>query len=129
MERAKRKKKILQAIKDSQGLLTLAAKKAGVTPWTVWDYSRRYPEVRQAVDEAKESIVDFAEGKLFQLIREGNTAAIIFFLKTRAKDRGYIERSEITGADGTPLLEVNVSSNETKEDINAVIARLSENKN
>lgn len=127
MDREKRKIKIIQAIKESKGLLTLAAVKAGVKYWTIWKYSKDFPDVRQAVDEAKESILDFAEGKLYEQIKGGNIAAIIFFLKTKGKGRGYIERSEVTGAEGTPLLNVNVNSNETKQDIADVIKRLSAN--
>jgi hypothetical protein len=37
------------------------------------------------------------------LIKAGNVTAIIFYLKTQAKDRGYVERQELTGADGGKL--------------------------
>jgi hypothetical protein len=43
---------------------------------------------------------------LFKLIKEGNVAATIFYLKTQGKQRGYIERQEVTGADGAPIIEI-----------------------
>ena len=43
------------------------------------------------------------ESELLKLMRAGDKAAIMFFLKCRAKDRGYIERQEFTGKDGTPI--------------------------
>jgi len=39
---------------------------------------------------------------LHKQIGEGNTSATIFYLKTKGKNRGYVERQEITGADGMP---------------------------
>ena len=49
---------------------------------------------------------DFAESELMKLIKDGNVAATIFFLKTQGKARGYIERQEVTGADGAPIIEI-----------------------
>ena len=51
-----------------------------------------------------ESSVDLAESKLIEAIKDGNLTAIIFFLKTQGKSRGYSERSEhdLT-SDGEPF--------------------------
>jgi hypothetical protein len=38
--------------------------------------------------------IDFAESQLHKQIKEGSTAATIFFLKTKGKQRGYVERIE-----------------------------------
>ena len=95
--------RIIDALSQTHGLLTLAAHKAGVSYSTVNRYARDYPAVQQAVLEAKESMLDFAEGKLFEKISKGDTASIIFFLKTKGKARGYIERYEHTGEDGKPM--------------------------
>jgi len=92
--------KIIEALKDTRGLLTLAARKAGVSYRTVNRYANEFPSVQEAVQEAKESMTDFAEGKLYEKISKGDTASIIFYLKTQGKKRGYIERQEFTGADG-----------------------------
>jgi hypothetical protein len=40
---------------------------------------------------------------MMNLIDAENVAAIIFYLKTQCKDRGYVERQEITGADAGPI--------------------------
>ena len=89
--------RIIKSLHESQGLLTLAARKAGVSYTTVKRYAAEFPSVHDAVQEAKESMLDFAEGKLYQKIRDGDTASIIFYLKTQGKGRGYIERQEVTG--------------------------------
>ena len=37
-------------------------------------------------------------------MRKGNITAIIFTLKTIGKSRGYVERQEVTGADGGAVI-------------------------
>ena len=100
--------RIIGAIRESSGLLTLAAKKAGVTYKTVWQYTQDYPEVKEAVEESKERMLDFTEGKLYEKIKEGDNTAIIFFLKTQGKKRGFIERQEVTGEGGQPISYENI---------------------
>jgi hypothetical protein len=68
------------------------------------NYLKRYPDVAEAYEYRKERQKDFVEGKLFSEIKKGNITAIIFYLKTQAKDRGYVERQEVTGADGGAVL-------------------------
>ena len=87
--------RIVKAIKESKGRLTIAATKARLSYMTLWRYTQDYPSVKQAVEEAKESQVDHTEGKLFERIDKGDTTAIIFHLKTQGKKRGYVERQEI----------------------------------
>jgi len=60
---------------------------------------------KKAIDDEKEGLIDFAESKLFNLINEKNTVAIIFFLKTQGKHRGYIEQSDV-GISGEIKLNV-----------------------
>ncbi len=108
--------RIIGAVKEYKGLLTLAAVKAGVNYKTLWRYTQDYPSVAEAVKESKEFMLDVAEGKLFKAIQDGNMTAIIFFLKTKGKSRGYIERQEITGETGQPLkMQINVISDKAKE--------------
>ena len=108
--------RIIEAIKESNGLLTLAAKKAGLHYATVWQYTQDFPTVKQAVIEAKEKMLDFTESKLYEKIKEGDNAAIIFYLKTQGKKRGYIERQEVTGEGGKPIsYEFTVKDAETKD--------------
>jgi hypothetical protein len=45
--------------------------------------------------KAKERFLDFLESKLVEQINGGNTTSIIFALKTKGKNRGYVERQEI----------------------------------
>lgn len=95
--------RIIEALKECNGLLTLAARKAGVTYRTIKRYADDYPTVAEAYKESKETMLDVAEGKLYQAIGKGESWAICFYLKTQGKQRGYVERQEFTGKDGKPL--------------------------
>ena len=72
------------------------------------NYIDRYATVRAAQAEASETTIDFVESQLLKNINEGDTTSIIFFLKTKAKHRGYVERQEISGANGAPLASVTI---------------------
>ena len=92
--------RIIKAIEETNGLLTMAAKKAGVGSTTMFRYVHDYPSVKQAVLNAKEAMLDYAEGKLYNKIKAGDNTAIIFYLKTQGKARGYIERQDIGNPEG-----------------------------
>jgi len=96
--------RIITALKETRGLLTMAARHAGVSYTTVKRYAAEFPSVKEAVQEAKESMLDMAEGKLYTKISDGDITSIIFYLKTQGKGRGYIERQEVTGKEGEPLI-------------------------
>jgi hypothetical protein len=48
------------------------------------------------------------EDALVEKIKDKDTTAIIFACKTKLKKRGYVERQEITGADGKKVFEVKI---------------------
>lgn len=87
----------IKAIEGSGGLISVIARRLECTRKTVYNLRDRYATVKQAIEDEKESMKDFAEGKLSEQIKNGNMTAIIFYLKTQAKDRGYTERHEFTG--------------------------------
>ena len=92
--------RIIKALKETNGLLTMAAAKSGIGYRTVCRYVAEYPSVKEAAHDAKEGMLDFAEGKLYQKIKAGDNTAIIFYLKTQGKARGYIERQEFANPAG-----------------------------
>jgi len=69
----------------------------------LYEWCKEDTTFKDLVENAKELAIDSVEAKLFNLIEANDTTATIFFLKTRGKNRGYIERQEITGADGKDL--------------------------
>jgi hypothetical protein len=98
-------------------MLSAAARDLGVSRQTVYNYIEKYVTVREARDEARDTLLDMTEGKLFEAIKRGNIAAIMFTLKTIGKSRGYVERiqQEVTGADGGPIVVVNWDAVDTTD--------------
>jgi len=45
-----------------------------------------------------------AETGLYKAIREGKDWAIKYILSTKGKSRGYVERQEVTGANGGAII-------------------------
>ncbi len=90
---------------------------------TVYNWFKDKPQFKQAYDDIEESIIDLTESQLLNLIKgipkfetdewgakkfvgwveRPSEAAIFFKLKTKAKNRGYVERSEVTGNNGRPI--------------------------
>jgi hypothetical protein len=86
---------IVDAIRASSGLITVAARHLGCAPDTIRNYAKRHPTVRQVLKEEREQVTDIAELALINAIQSGEAWAICFYLKTQGKDRGYVERQEI----------------------------------
>lgn len=92
------KKKLLEALERSLGVVTTACKQAQIGRTTHYRWLKEDTEYRDAVEDLKEVAIDFAESKLHGQIADGNVTATIFFLKTQGKRRGYIETQDITTA-------------------------------
>ena len=97
------KQAMLEALEASLGIVSTAAKKANVGRSTHYKWMDEDPDYKKAVQEVQESVLDFAESHLYKLVKEGNPAATIFYLKTKGKKRGYIERQEIEVTEKKPL--------------------------
>ena len=99
------KKKIIQIFFAATGNIAHICKEVGISRETFYGWMKRDEKFKKAIDDEKEGLIDFAESKLFNLINEKNTVAIIFFLKTQGKHRGYIEQSDV-GISGEIKLNV-----------------------
>ena len=107
------KKKVLQHLQDAHGIITTACNNSGVARSQFYKWLDDDPEFKLAVDDVQEEAIDYVESKLFEkvsgvTVKKGETddgkdivydvppsdTAIIFYLKTKAKKRGYVERTE-----------------------------------
>lgn len=83
-------------VTTSFGNLTAIAKRLGVHRNTVLNYVNRWKTVADAIEQERELRKDFVEDKMLKRVMKGSDTMIIFFAKTQMKDRGYVERQEIT---------------------------------
>lgn len=91
-------------------MIKQAAESVGVSRNCFYDWLHADPELEAAWKDAKESTIDFAEGKLLNNIKEGKETSIIFFLKTQGKKRGYVEKAETDiNLNGKIILKVDES--------------------
>ena len=116
------KKRVLEALDKSLGIVTTACANAGVSQTQFYEWRRSDANFAEAVKAIDNKQLDFVEGKLLQNIKDNDTQSILFYLRTKGKSRGYTERTE---------LQVEVpqfSDNRTEEEIVGIMkARLKMN--
>jgi hypothetical protein len=108
------KKAMLDALEKSLGVVTAACKTVGVGRTTHYLWMDTDPEYKAAVEELSDVAIDFAESQLHKQIKDGNSTATIFFLKTKGKKRGYVERQEVDVSSGK-LFQIEVLGEDSHE--------------
>lgn len=94
-----RKKAMVQAMQSTLGNVTASCKAVGMTRDTHYQWMKKDPRYRKAIEECEEIDLDFSEAALRKQIQKGNITAIIFHLKTKGKKRGYIETNHTINTD------------------------------
>ena len=112
---------MIEALTKSLGIVTVACKEVNISRTLHYNWYNEDPEYKKAVDDVADIAIDFAESMLHKQIQDKDTTATIFYLKTKGKRRGYIERAELTGADGkdlVPSVKIEIINNpsQVKED-------------
>lgn len=107
-------RKVIDAIEKANGNVSVVAKSFNVSRTTMYVFLHGSEKAQEALSAAREKMIDNVESALYSQALLGNTTAMIFFLKTQGKQRGYIERTELTGAEGKPIqfVEVEIPSND-----------------
>jgi len=119
-----------------------AAKAFGINRKTFYDWYNTDEAFRAAVEEARDEIKDFGEsqlltlmkgipkldkqGKIIGWISRPDTAAIIFFNKTKNKDRGYVERMEIRNRE-EPTIDMAKLTEAERKQLYRLIAKADDN--
>ena len=104
-----KKESILKALENSLGVVTVACKSADIPRSTYYKWLKEDEDFAKSVKDIENIALDFGESQLHKQIGDGNTSATIFFLKTKGKRRGYIERSELDLTSGDEPIKINVN--------------------
>ena len=94
------------ALFKSAGNIADAARLLGCTRQTLWSRIQENKTLKAVCEEAVEITLDLAESKLVDQIKKGNLGAICFYLKTRGRKRGYVEKQEIETSGSTKQIHV-----------------------
>ena len=94
---------IVDALTETEGNQVMAAARLGCCRQLIWKRAKTEPAIRAAIRQGTKRRIRVAEDKLHELIEAGDFRAIRFFLITQGKDQGWVERQEVTGANGAPV--------------------------
>jgi hypothetical protein len=103
------KGKFPEVFHKHMGNVTSTCKELNLSRDTYYTWRERDPEFARKCDQAVEIAGDFAESKLFKCINNENVTAILFYLKSKHRDRGYADRME---TETKEKVEVKLSEND-----------------
>lgn len=110
--------RIIECLRETNGLVSLAAKRVPCSISTINTRRKRVQAVEQVIQECRGELVDYGELALRRAVVAGEPWAVGLVLKTLGRDRGYVERTEnvVTGADDGPLV-IAIGGLDPSEDI------------
>jgi len=82
---------MLNALEANLGIVTIAAQEVGIARQTHYNWVAENPDYAAAVKSIDSVVLDFAENALHKNMALQKEASIIFFLKTKGRERGYRE--------------------------------------
>ena len=85
---------MIAALKRAKGMVTVAASLLGCDRQAIYNAMAKYPEIEAARFAERDGLLDVAELKLAEAVQRGNLPAILFYLRTQGKSRGYWEKQE-----------------------------------
>ncbi len=81
---------VAEALRKGDGILSVAAEMLGCHRNTIYNYLKDHPELKDIVEECRETLVDEAEQILLKKIKEEeDIRCVMFVLRTLGRHRGY----------------------------------------
>lgn len=92
-EREEKKKLFLEAFDESKGMTTTSCMRVGISKQTLCNWREDDPQFDEDVRNIQDKWKEWVEGRMMTLIENGNTSAILFYLKCKG---GYQEKQHLT---------------------------------
>ena len=89
------KKQVLEAIKNSHGIVSTIADKLKCAWHTADTYVKKWDETLKAYEDEGEKYIDSAESVINKALKNDDVQAAKYVLSTKGKKRGYNEKQEI----------------------------------
>lgn len=109
------KEQLLKALERSLGIVTPACKEINLSRNQFYIYYRTDPIFAAKVDDINEFTLDFVENALLKKIKAGSEKSIMFYMKYKARKRGYSDSIDIT-TNGKDITDINVNIVYNKEE-------------
>jgi len=90
-----KKEAMIKALSESMGIVSSAAKKVGICRNIHYEWMKEDAKYKASVEELNNVVLDFAESALMKRIKEGSDTCLLFLLKCKGKERGYIEKPQV----------------------------------
>jgi hypothetical protein len=116
--------KFIQAFNRNGCNVSMTCKAIGISRGTYYIWMNTSPLFEQLIQDNLEAQIDLVETFLHKKIQEGDTISTLFFLKTKAKARGYVEKQEIEQT----VKNTNDLKKLSDEDLDSLIAQLESRK-
>jgi len=87
-----KKELFLKIFEKNAGNVSATCRGVNITRRLFYQWCEKDEEFKKKVEEVREGLIDYAESMLLKKIKNEDLGAIIFFLKTQGKKRGYSEK-------------------------------------
>lgn len=88
-----KKKRFIELLKESGCIASVACDRIGISYSTYRRWYNSDAEFAVQVDDCNDRRTDYVESKLMERINGGDITAIIFYLKTQGRSRGWTEKN------------------------------------
>jgi len=101
-----KKDRFIELLSNNLGNISATCRQTGIARKTYYNWINKDDKFKSRVDEIIEAQIDLVENKLMEKIEAGDLTAIIFYLKTKAKHRGWSEKIEVSHNNQAPVINI-----------------------